>query len=409
LLGANPIVVTSQPSADLRVWELQSPGRIGVLVGGPHDLDGDGDLEVLAGFSQSAGADPMNSILAGPSLKGSGILVLDAATGAIERTLDAERLDADPFLASLCLVEHPKLGAMLVIGCPAMPSVLGSLMQTAGALLLIDPRTGHQVRKHAGEAAAFGQAVAPAPGPGRAGVVVATSWSDSSGVTWVGVLALEESRWIWQSSYARGVSQTTVLCSLGDCNKDGYDDFAVGSRNFSTAERRSVGFVWIVSGIDGSTLLVKEGEQAFEGLGAAVAGLPDLNGDGVPDIAVTRKRRAADQEESEVLILSMPTGEQLLGLPGSWSFGHGESLAFAGFDAQRGDPLIAISSNSGVGEYARVGSVVVHSLRDGAEVGKSMGRLVTSRPIPTDKFESTLVIGSYAEGSNGKLYLRSRP
>lgn len=71
----------------------------------------------------------------------------------------------------------------------------------------------------------------------------------------------------------------------GDVNQDGVPDYLVGTPGRSVASLASVGHVTIVSGSNGATLLGVLGNVANRRLGTAIAALGDVNGDGVPDFA----------------------------------------------------------------------------------------------------------------------------
>ncbi len=70
---------------------------------------------------------------------------------------------------------------------------------------------------------------------------------------------------------------------VGDINHDGYDDFAVGA--FRTGN--NYGKIYIYSGQDGSLLDIQQGLSTAYSLGRCLAGVGDINNDGVPDIAAT--------------------------------------------------------------------------------------------------------------------------
>jgi len=79
----------------------------------------------------------------------------------------------------------------------------------------------------------------------------------------------------------------SALAGLGDVDGDGLDDFAVGA-----SERSGTGRVWIVTGFDSTlssladaTALI-DGASSDDGLGAAIAGVGDLDADGYADLVV---------------------------------------------------------------------------------------------------------------------------
>ena len=73
------------------------------------------------------------------------------------------------------------------------------------------------------------------------------------------------------------------VSDVGDVNHDGYDDFIVGARY-----NRAEGSGWtlrVYSGQDGSVLYKRVSDVLGDGLGQAVSGVGDLNGDGYVDFA----------------------------------------------------------------------------------------------------------------------------
>jgi len=74
----------------------------------------------------------------------------------------------------------------------------------------------------------------------------------------------------------------SAVAGVPDVTGDGVPDVVVGARNGG-------GKVYLFSGVDGAFENVLEGEPPFERLGAAIGGAPDLDGDGLGEVlAVTR-------------------------------------------------------------------------------------------------------------------------
>ncbi len=77
------------------------------------------------------------------------------------------------------------------------------------------------------------------------------------------------------------VRATKAIC-VGDLTGDGIDELLLQRRKTSTVHE-----VAVLSGRDGSEVHLIRESDTNEGLGAALAGLGDVNGDGVPDFAVS--------------------------------------------------------------------------------------------------------------------------
>ncbi len=76
------------------------------------------------------------------------------------------------------------------------------------------------------------------------------------------------------------------VAGAGDVNGDLVPDFLAGAPRFDPGGRSEAGRGFVYSGRDGSTLLVVDGPIVGDNLGWEVAGLGDVSGDGLPDVAV---------------------------------------------------------------------------------------------------------------------------
>jgi Ca2+-binding RTX toxin-like protein len=111
----------------------------------------------------------------------------------------------------------------------------------------------------------------------------------------------------------------SAVAGLDDVNGDGIPDLLVGAPGRETDDAPE-GKVVVASGADGSELLVlrNPGRQALARFGRSVAGIGDANGDGAPDLLVGAPfqdaRGNADQGRA-VLFVSTPASPTCLGMP----------------------------------------------------------------------------------------------
>ncbi|HEX5011443.1 MAG TPA: FG-GAP-like repeat-containing protein [Planctomycetota bacterium] len=75
------------------------------------------------------------------------------------------------------------------------------------------------------------------------------------------------------------------VAEAGDVNGDGHDDVIVGAFRHDGVGANS-GRAYVFSGADGATLFVLDGTGADDEFSVGVSGVGDIDGDGVPDVAV---------------------------------------------------------------------------------------------------------------------------
>lgn len=114
----------------------------------------------------------------------------------------------------------------------------------------------------------------------------------------------------------------SAVARVGDVNGDGVPDVAVASRDRNRPER-----VWILSGKDGTRLLEISGRTPGDRFGSEIGAVGDWNRDGVPDLSVVaRKERSQDRSVGYCRVISGRTGEVLLESPGAGPIGGTHDL-----------------------------------------------------------------------------------
>ena len=151
-----------------------------------------------------------------------------------------------------------------------------------------------------------------------------------------------------------GAHYASSIAVLGDLNGDGCDDFACGSSeaNYTmTATGIIGGIVNVHSGLDGAVLYAYDGQLASEWIGSKVAGLGDVNGDLVPDFAMS-------VSPTGIRIHSGANGTAIQSLPGTGLLG-----AVGDVDADGITDILALASNpSAVVVLSGLNGSVIHSL-----------------------------------------------
>jgi hypothetical protein len=111
--------------------------------------------------------------------------------------------------------------------------------------------------------------------------------------------------------------------AAGDANGDGYPDIIVGAPRTSITALFA-GRVHLISGRDGSTLWTQDGKVAQAQLGSGVSGIADVDGDGLPEQAVGASG-AGPKSQGEAYVLSGATGAYLRTLkPASTAYTFGD-------------------------------------------------------------------------------------
>lgn len=118
--------------------------------------------------------------------------------------------------------------------------------------------------------------------------------------------------WSWDGDRFQGYFGRSVD-GAGDVNHDGYADLIVGQPGLNGDDFSMFdGKVYVYSGATGALLWSRNGDEALDLFGDAVAGIGDFDGDGTDDVAVG----APEHDPPQAYVLSGANGAVL------WSQGH---------------------------------------------------------------------------------------
>lgn len=247
-------------------------GSFGWAVSELRDVDGDGAGDALAGapFNTTAGANAG----AAYAFSGRSGAPLFTWTGAPDDALGYALADAGD-------VDGDGLSD-IIVGAPGFSG--------PGKAYLYSGADGSQLHVFVGtgEAGSFGSAVAGAgdlDGDGRADILVGAETDPTGGMNAGRVAAFSgaDHAALWAREGAVGAFLGSGAAPLGDVDDDGVPDVVVGARGAGAAGK---GAVYVLSGVDGGDLHPPhEAGPTGGNLGQFfVAGVGDLDGDGVPDV-----------------------------------------------------------------------------------------------------------------------------
>lgn len=293
--GGNPFDAFGQ--SVVVIGDINADGTADVAVGAPsHDVAGSnsGQVKVLSGVD------------------GSDLLVIDGS--AVN-----ERFGAS--IAAPGDVDQDG-SPDLIAGAPFATNTAGDFF--AGVARVCSGATGSTIWTFEGAAAGdqLGHAVGVAGDVDLDGIpdlVVGAYRNDAAGSDAgnVRVHAGVDGSLIWTvDGAAAGDWFGWCVASVGDVDADGRDDVAVGAPNDDTAGTKA-GSVRILSGLDGSDLWRRDGSNAGDELGYALASIGDFDGDTLRDVAMGARYGATSLGASGYVMLTAAAGGALLAtIPG---------------------------------------------------------------------------------------------
>jgi len=198
----------------------------------------------------------------------------------------------------------------------------------------------------------------------------------------------------------------TAIAGVGDMDGDGLADYAIGSWNYASNGLFGNGDVVVHRGSDGGVLWSVEGTVTNQYVGFSVAGVGDVDGDGKPDVLVG--------DYNGVVNLYGATGSVIYTLSGQASSLFGYSLASCGDvdgDGLRDLLIGAPGYSSGSPTIPFCGGAYVFSAATGAQLfvvegdaqNDSLGRSVSGVGDVDGDGVPDLLAGSYTSFGNGSL------
>lgn len=177
--------------------------------------------------------------------------------------------------------------------------------------------------------------------------------------------------------------------ALGDLDSDGFGDYAVSA----PGGEGIAGAVFVRSGQTGDVLFTFS--DGFEGFGVSMANMGDLDGDGVPELAIGSPRfdgnaNAAIDPAGRVWVFSLADGSGFREFDGAAAFDEfGAAIARVADLDNDGYADLAVGApgaNSAAGAvsvFSSVGFAVLFAT-DGEQAGARLGAAVASPPSGTD-------------------------
>ncbi len=169
----------------------------------------------------------------------------------------------------------------LLLASPAAAQIVGGEWATPVSF------PGHAADNHAGRALDF---VGDLDGDGLPDLIISEDDASPNGLNMAGSVYVRSSAdgsdlWVFHGESANASFGTSVA-GLEDINGDGVADILIGAPYEDPGGRKGAGSVYAYSGADGSLLLRADGVKPGDQLGYSVAAIADTNGDGADELVL---------------------------------------------------------------------------------------------------------------------------
>ncbi|MEO2162029.1 MAG: integrin alpha, partial [bacterium] len=204
------------------------------------------------------------------------------------------------------------------------------------------------------------------------------------------------------------------VARIGDLNGDGVSELAAGAPN-AVVKGKQRGLVRVHSGVDGALLFVFVGKDDDDRFGEALAGVGDMDGDGVCDIAVGAPSEDGDDKRSGVVhVFSGADGGSIFefrGVESNEAFGG--AVAWAGDLDGDGIAELLVGANSATGPAGEGAAGRVRVFRGGTgdlmfefygpDAGDHFGRSVACGEDVDGDGVSDLLVGADQDDTGGSV------